>query len=198
MKFTSQGHKATDDDFFTQLYCKYKHIMLNIAQRYASDLSESEDIVHDSLVKLLEKESVLCQLNKPRLVAYLIATTRNTAINQIKKHKNITEHCESLNQDNLLEFPEPIPALDELIIGHEDYKTFCRLWEMVPEDDKLVLEGKYILGLSDEDLAQQCGCNPNSIRMKLTRARRNTFKLFHQQNFSMLDIPRRVEYLEKN
>lgn len=41
----------------------------------------------------------------------------------------------------------------------------------------MVLEGRYFLGLTDEELAQLFGCKPGSVRVKLTRARRNALKI---------------------
>lgn len=41
----------------------------------------------------------------------------------------------------------------------------------------MVLEGRYFLELSDDELARQFGCKPGSIRVKLTRARRNALKI---------------------
>ena len=40
------------------------------------------------------------------------------------------------------------------------------------EEEKQLLYGKYLMDLSDAELAQMLGCKPSSVRMKLTRARR--------------------------
>ena len=48
-------------------------------------------------------------------------------------------------------------------------------------EDRALLEGKYILGDSDEMLARTLHCKPSSIRMKLTRARRRALKLLEQE-----------------
>ena len=55
---------------------------------------------------------------------------------------------------------------------------------LTPTKGKILLEGKYILGLSDEELAAEFDCSPNSIRMKLTRARRQVIKLVKEGGFS--------------
>ena len=48
---------------------------------------------------------------------------------------------------------------------------------MLSENDQLLLEGKYLLGYTDTELASLLKCKVGSIRMKLTRARRKALKL---------------------
>lgn len=43
------------------------------------------------------------------------------------------------------------------------------------------MEGKYILGYTDAELADMLGCKKSSVRMKLTRARRRAFQLMTEE-----------------
>ena len=54
--------------------------------------------------------------------------------------------------------------------------------EHMEPQERALLEGKYILAQSDKELAADFKCKPDSIRMKLTRARRK-----------LLDIMKRSE-----
>lgn len=56
-----------------------------------------------------------------------------------------------------------------------------KIWPRLPEDDRVLLEGKYILGYSDQELAEEIGCQANSIRVKLTRARRRALAIIQEQ-----------------
>lgn len=60
---------------------------------------------------------------------------------------------------------------------------FIEIWDSLPDDTKILLEGKYILGLSDEELATEFDCSPDSIRMKLTRARRLALEKIKEGGF---------------
>ena len=51
----------------------------------------------------------------------------------------------------------------------------------MPKRDWDILFGKYIMGYSDKELAVQRGCSQDSIRMALTRARRNARKLLDEK-----------------
>ena len=75
----------------------------------------------------------------------------------------------------------PETSLDERIISEEQKDRLMQIWGSLPEEDQLLLEGKYILGYKDAELADMLGCKKNSIRMKLTRARRRAFQLMTEE-----------------
>ena len=79
--------------------------------------------------------------------------------------------------DNESEMIDPQLSLDDLLILRERQQKLAATWLNIPEDDRMLLEGKYLLGLSDGELAELAGCKSNSVRMKLTRARRNALKI---------------------
>ena len=58
----------------------------------------------------------------------------------------------------------------------EEKELLVQIWGSLSEEDRLLLEGKYILGYHDDELATMLGCRKDSVRMKLTRARRRAFQ----------------------
>ena len=75
----------------------------------------------------------------------------------------------------------PETSLGERIIFEEQKDRLMQIWGSLPEEDQLLLEGKYILGYKDTELADMLGCKKDSIRMKLTRARRRAFQLMTEE-----------------
>ena len=75
----------------------------------------------------------------------------------------------------------PEPSLDERIMLAEQKECLMQIWSSLPEEDRLLLEGKYILGYTDAELADMLGCKKSSVRMKLTRARRRAFQLMTEE-----------------
>ena len=61
---------------------------------------------------------------------------------------------------------------EDILLSNEFSDAFAEVFDSLPEEDRLLLRGKYELDLDDAELAALLGCAPNSIRMKLTRARR--------------------------
>ena len=52
-------------EFMEELYRKYERLMYATVRRYISDSMEQEEIVQESLKKLIEKRRVLCNLSLP-------------------------------------------------------------------------------------------------------------------------------------
>ena len=69
-----------------------------------------------------------------------------------------------------------MPTPEEFLIIDESRGEFHEAFNKLSSKDKDVLVGKYVLGLTDKELAEMNGCKPNSIRMVLTRARRRALE----------------------
>ena len=54
----------------------------------------------------------------------------------------------------------------------EKQEELLTAFQEMREEEKQLLYGKYLMDLSDAELAQMLGCKPSSVRMKLTRDRR--------------------------
>lgn len=52
-------------------------------------------------------------------------------------------------------------------------------------EERLLLEQKYVLGWSDNELASMLGIQPQSVRMRLTRAKRKAIQLMKEQGFQI-------------
>ena len=171
--------------FFIDLYREYRPLMYSIAMRYVNNPSSAEDLVHDALVKLIEKEDTITKLSRCTLTSYIVYTVRNLSKNYLRRMNLEQRHFADVDlssSDFLAIDNAPLP--EEVILMSEHREEFIEVWNTLPNDTKFLLEGKYILGLSDKELAAEFDCSPNSIRMKLTRARRQVIKLVKEGGFS--------------
>ena len=87
----------TDQQFVLSLYEKYKYIMFGTARKYVSDSFAVEDLVQESLLKLIPKISVLRGLQRCKIDAYIVYTVRNTAFNYLRKKANEREYIDRLS-----------------------------------------------------------------------------------------------------
>ena len=87
----------TGSRFLEELYERHRRLMYATALKFVSDQRAAEDIVHDAVVKLLEKEDTLRTLSCCTLTSYVVYTVRNTAVSHLrrqdvrKKHRVETE-----------------------------------------------------------------------------------------------------------
>ena len=75
------------------------------------------------------------------------------------------------------DLPEELPQTQMLgaeikYLEKERREALLAKFRELPEPERQPLFGRYMLDLTDAELAAMLGCKPASVRMKLTRARR--------------------------
>ena len=178
--YTHESEENTSDKaFMVKLYTDFEKLLFYTAFKYTSDKETAEDIVQESLLNLHEKIETLRPMNHAVLAAYVRTTVRNTAINTLKVQGYEKDHRA---EDVSREMPEMQGiSLDDLLslAGYRD--LLKKIWPLLSDEERLLLEGKYILGYTDHELAVRTGCKTSSIRMKLTRARRHALAIIVEQ-----------------
>lgn len=165
----------SDREFITRVYLDFERLMFATAKRYISDISVCEDIIQDSIVKLIKKTDLLRSMERCILSGYIVSTVRNTAINHLK-HQGMENKYYGGGVDSVDEDMTSLTT-DEIVTLTEQKEQIQKIWDRLADEDRLLLEGKYILGLTNQELGDQIGCKPESIRMKLTRTRRKALKM---------------------
>lgn len=181
MFLSSVSCSPSDKEFIIQLYEEYHRLMFFVVKQYIPDFSIHEDIVQECLVNLIKKVETLKPMERCALSGYVVSTVRNTSINYLKHQGRILKHQTLIEDDKEDEVLAVGASMDELITLMEHKSKLKAIWPMLRQEEQILLEGKYILGYSDRELALQLKCKPDSIRMKLTRARRKALKLLVEQ-----------------
>lgn len=163
---------AKNSCFMEDLYLRHERLMYFIAGKYTANAQKREDIVQTAVVSLLRKEATLRRLPPYTQINYIAAAVRNTAINALKREQKELDRCISL-EDLTETFPTQfMPSAEAITLEKELQKDLLAVFQEMKEDEQQLLMGKYLMDLSDAELAQTLGCKPSSIRMKLTRVRR--------------------------
>lgn len=166
-----------DRDFMSHLFSQYRYIMFSEICKLISDTWEAEDILQNALIKLSDKVSLLRELDERRRINYIITTVRNLTKNHIRDKQKVNI-C-SLDDEylNLSEIISDGTTIEHSLILKEQLKDLSSVWNLLDETSQCLLEGKYILKKSDEDLGRSLGINPSSVRMMLTRSRRKALEM---------------------
>lgn len=180
MLFATTDYCSSDKDFIIQLYQNYNRLMFSVAKRYITDCDLCEDIIQDSIEKLIKKVEVIKPMERCILAAYIVSTVKNTAINYIKREKKFQNRMRSFNELEEVDVLSDQLSMDEYLTLLEKKANLQRIWKLLSTEDQLLFEGKYILGYTDAELAVQLGCKADSIRMKMTRARRRALNLISE------------------
>ena len=167
--------RDTDMALVADIYERHKGIMYKTALECIGDDSDKSVVVHDAIVRLAEHADTLRRLNDSALAVYVAATVRSVALNRERRkalERRIIMDVDISEVDDI----DSGPTYEERFIEAEAHRDRLRyLREALSElsdTDRELLVGKYMSGESDEALARRFGVSPESVRMKLTRARR--------------------------
>lgn len=165
-----------------EIYIKYKRLMYATASKYTHSEEDQKDVVQTAMERLIKIFSVPGAKKRCISGGYVVFTIRSVAIDFLRKQNRETERCISMEDDGLAEIAATEGSLDDLLLRSNSDESLWSLWPKLSTENRILLEGKCILDLTDEELANILQCKTASIRMKLTRARRRAAKLLSERN----------------
>ena len=166
----------SDREYMTGLYIEYHRLMYSEIKKILSGHEFIEDVLQSTIVKLIDKLSLLKNMDRAHLVNYIIVSCRNTARNELRywaRHPafSFDEAFDGNEPDN--EFA----PIDEQIIHADSLARLAQVWDKLDVRSRYLLEARYILEKTDAEIATDLGIQPKSVRMALTRARKTAKSL---------------------
>ena len=154
--------------FLEGVYEEYHRLMYAQALRVLRDGGMAQDAVSDSLMALMKKIPLLRTLECNKLRAYLVITVKHTAITLLNRRKR--DRADGSVAFETLAGPDRVE--DRLLerAGVERVKDLIRA---LPEREKTVMLMKYFREMTDEEIAEETGLRPVSVRVCLSRARKH-------------------------
>lgn len=160
------------DDFISALYLKHRSLMYRIARAYTKCYADAEDIVSDSMISIIQKKELLYSLPEDKQRAYIKIVVNNkgkTAWKKMKRRKHIIYDCESECFWNFIDY-----EVQNGNVNH-DYLTFNWMKGM-PQIYIDIIRLKYINEMSDNEIATMVNIKPNTVRVRVFRARQKIKK----------------------
>lgn len=132
----------------------------------------------DTLVKLIGRMAALRTMPQGQLLPYAVIAAKSTAIDRWRRRK---KERVGASED----FAEGWSAAPEEQLGAfidmERVDLLSRGLEKLPQRDRDILMYRYILEMSDEEIAGLLNIKPGSVRMCLSRARKNAFAVLEAE-----------------
>ena len=176
--FTTMINDVDDRAFMQEVYQQNERLMYAIALKYASNTQDCEDIVHDTVERLCKNIIKIKGLSNSALRAYVVYAVRNTAINFRKHQATINRHIQQLSDDDLSsEYDQPESIIERIEDLQEKRTSLTKVWMQLTDAEQELLYRKYVLDQTTEELAGIFQCSRDSIRMRLSRARRKSLRL---------------------
>lgn len=176
--FATMINDVDDRAFMQEVYQQNERLMYAIALKYASNTQDCEDIVHDTVERLCKNIIKIKGLSNSALRAYVVYAVRNTAINFRKHQSTINRHIQQLSgDDSSSEYDQPESIIERIEDLQEKRTRLTKVWTQLTDAEQELLYRKYVLDQTTEELAGIFQCSRDSIRMRLSRARRKSLRL---------------------
>lgn len=161
--------KKADKVFFQQFYDENKRFLYYIARKYTTDTNECDDLVQEAVVRLINNVPTLRNMSRCKIAQYIVLTVRTAFIDlqRRRRKENIIYFDDNVLEEMMIETLTPVDLEQQM----ESKSAVAKLKDELAEKDWAVLEGKYLLGLSQEELGCLIGVSPDSVRMTLHRAK---------------------------
>ena len=173
LKKSKQSEQLDDEAFFLHFYEENKGFLFFMAQKYTGNTGECEDIVQETLVRLLKNIHTLRELYSNRTFKYIALTVRSAFLDiQRKKHPE-----QEISVDDLEVFLSEEKAFEQSDDPVSVHMEVMLLKDSLSSRDWQVLEGRYILGYSYEELSMLMGLTQENTRMIVSRAKGKARKL---------------------
>ncbi|MBE6947501.1 MAG: sigma-70 family RNA polymerase sigma factor [Ruminococcaceae bacterium] len=172
-----------DRDLMTEFYLTQNTRMYAEAWKYLSTPEDVEDIVYEALTRIIEKIETFRSLLPPQRLQYAVTTVRNLSyIYTTRKNLHPTvpfeEICFELTTDS-----EDSP--EALVEKRVFFKHLRDVWQEIKTEERMLLEQKYILRWTDEEIAEKLCIKSQSVRMRMTRAKRSVLKELQKNGFDL-------------
>lgn len=174
-----------DHDLITEFFLKHKMLLYNEAWKYLSLQEDVEDIVYEALTRIIANIDTFRTLVPLQRIQYGKVIVRNLSFVHLKRSAYFT----------MVPFEEvdvylPIAEheLPDNLVAQKIFREKIRVvWAQMPTEERLLLEQKYILEWTDKELSSRLGIQPQSVRMRLTRAKRRIMELMKKQGILISD-----------
>ena len=135
--------------------------------RWARDMSDTDDLVQETLLRTFQKMDNF----EPRNVGALQAYLRQAVVNRIRDEiRRKGRQPDAVSMDDDLEAGSVDSPL-EAAIGQEAVEDYVRALEQLREDERVAIIARVELGLDYEELAEALGKpTPEAARKALRRA----------------------------
>lgn len=166
--------------FITELWAEYYPFMVQRAMGLSIAKEDACDIAAECFLSLIRHRETLMEMAPEGVRAYVAVAIRNRCINWYtvrQRRKTLSLDTDTLPETALKDFD-----FENQVISRMDSQDQAALLARgLSQRDKMLLLSHYIEGQTDEEIAAQIQCSPNSVRALLSRAKKRAKKLLTKE-----------------
>lgn len=158
---------------FEQLYLGYRNLMFYVANRILHNQQDSEDVVHDSFLKIIKIIEKIKTPKSPQTRSLIVIITERTAIDLYRRRQKIREI--PLDEEQLC-----LPSSAD--IETSEKKTDLALaMAALPPKYRAVLLLRYDHGFSEAEVAQILSMSVDNVHKTIQRAKKKLEQILEER-----------------
>ena len=175
-KDTGDTLHASDSKDFRKIYDDSMQMLFKVSYRIVNDEEAAEDIVHDSLIKMSEKELVFPSLNDAKY--WLIRVVKNASLNYAKRKTRERKAYERA----LYEDHRKVESGEKELLKEEAKKKAQEALDKLPDNLRVVLILREYAELNYKEIGRVLGITEGNVKVRVFRAREQLAKLIGEED----------------
>ena len=164
--------------FIEYIYDKYSKYMYKIANEVLNNHHDAEDVVHDIIIKIIDKaDKLLAQGDGDSLKKLIVITTRNQAITKYNKNRKISQNTISssfIDEDGYLhekDIIDPYSNVEDIVECEENIKILQGLIDNLDPKyrDVFVLMSQ---GFTNQEISDIMNISIETVRQRYHRGKK--------------------------
>lgn len=171
-------HAANDADFRT-IYEATMPVLFKVALRIAGNEEAAEDLSHDALIKMTEKNMEFPSVNDAKY--WLIRVVKNASLNYAKrKGRERRAYEKALKEDR-----RTVDSGETELLKGDSIKLVQDALEKMPDNLRTVLHLKEYAELNYKEIGRMLGITEGNVKVRVFRAREQLSKLIGEEDVYM-------------
>lgn len=147
-----------------ELYRRYAARLLTLCRRYSSSMEDAEDLMHDAMIKALDKMPEFNYQGEGSLYAWISKIAINQALNNIRSAKSqVVGYGQQL--------PDNVPDLPEEEMSIIQPEQLLEIISKLPDRRRAVFNLYCLDGYSHKEIGRMLGISEKGSASELAKAR---------------------------
>ena len=171
--------RACNENDFNEIYREVMPIIFKVAYRVVSDEEAAEDLCHDALIKMTEKDMAFPSINDAKY--WLIRVVKNASLNYAKRKTRERRAYEKA----LKEGRKSMDSGETELLKGDSVEIVKAALEKLPENLRIVLQLKEYSELNYKEIGRILGITEGNVKVRVFRAREQLAKLIGEDDVYM-------------
>jgi RNA polymerase sigma-70 factor (ECF subfamily) len=151
------------------LYERCKRLCFHVAFKITNNREMAEDAVHDAFLSVIKHKRKLFGMPFDEQKAYIIAAVKNKSLDLTRAARQ-TE-CIPIEDADGEGFADSLD-IERNYVSQEAYERLIRCVNALPEIYKTALEMRYVLDMSNKEIASALDAAPRAVSARIRRAKK--------------------------